>query len=183
MKDWLGSDSPSETHVNIRPHIHSITHLTTAGVPAPGYNSSYCWWIIQVKEISTLREFLVCGKRDLEMTCPVCLFPTPWTVAYQAAPSMGFSRQEYWSGLPLPSPLGSTVFLKKLGIKLLLLLFVVHLLSCLTLQPMDCSMPVFLVLHYLLEFAQTHVHWVGDAIQPSCLLSSPSYPAFSVSQN
>ena len=30
---------------------------------------------------------------------------TPWTVAYQAALSMGFSRQEYWSGLPLPSPL------------------------------------------------------------------------------
>ena len=32
------------------------------------------------------------------------LFITPWTVAYQALPSMGFSRQEYWSGLPLPSP-------------------------------------------------------------------------------
>ena len=34
----------------------------------------------------------------------VQLFATPWTVAYQAPPSMGFSRQEYWSGLPLPSP-------------------------------------------------------------------------------
>ena len=32
------------------------------------------------------------------------LFVTPWTVAYQAPPSMGFSRQEYWSGLPFPSP-------------------------------------------------------------------------------
>ena len=32
------------------------------------------------------------------------LFATPWTVAYQALPSMGFSRQEYWSGLPFPSP-------------------------------------------------------------------------------
>ena len=32
------------------------------------------------------------------------LFATPWTVAYQAPPSMGFSRQEYWSGLPFPSP-------------------------------------------------------------------------------
>ena len=30
-------------------------------------------------------------------------FATPWTVAYQASPSMGFSRQEYWSGLPFPS--------------------------------------------------------------------------------
>ena len=34
----------------------------------------------------------------------VRLFVTPWTAAYQAPPSMGFSRQEYWSGLPLPSP-------------------------------------------------------------------------------
>ena len=34
----------------------------------------------------------------------VQLFGTPWTVAYQAPPSMGFSRQEYWSGLPFPFP-------------------------------------------------------------------------------
>ena len=34
----------------------------------------------------------------------VRLFATPWTVAYQASLSMGFSRQEYWSGLPFPSP-------------------------------------------------------------------------------
>ena len=35
----------------------------------------------------------------------VRLLATPWTAAYQAPPSMGFSRQEYWSGLPLPSPM------------------------------------------------------------------------------
>ena len=34
----------------------------------------------------------------------VRLFATPWTVAYQAPLTMGFSRQEYWSGLPFPSP-------------------------------------------------------------------------------
>ena len=34
----------------------------------------------------------------------VLLLATPWTAAYQTPPSMGFSRQEYWSGLPLPSP-------------------------------------------------------------------------------
>ena len=34
----------------------------------------------------------------------VRLFATLWTVAYQAPPTMGFSREEYWSGLPLPSP-------------------------------------------------------------------------------
>ena len=34
----------------------------------------------------------------------VWLYATPWTVAHQACPSMGFSRQKYWSGLPVPSP-------------------------------------------------------------------------------
>ena len=43
----------------------------------------------------------------------VRLFVTPWTVAYQAPPSMGFSRQEYWSGLPFPSP-SSFTFIKRL---------------------------------------------------------------------
>ena len=47
---------------------------------------------------------------------------------------------------------------------------------------MGCSMPGFLVLHYLLEFAQTHVHWVGDAIQPPHPLSSPSSLALNLSQ-
>ena len=54
---------------------------------------------------------------------------------------------------------------------------------CLTLlNPMDCSTWGFPVLHYLLEFAQIHVHSVSDAIQPSHLLSSPSPPTFSLSQ-
>ena len=47
---------------------------------------------------------------------------------------------------------------------------------------MDCSMPGLPVLHYLPEFTQTHVHWVGDAIQPSHPLSSP-FPAFYLSQH
>ena len=49
---------------------------------------------------------------------------------------------------------------------------------CLTLcNPVDNSMPAFPFLPYLLELAQTHVPWVGDVIQPSCPLSSPSPPA------
>ena len=40
-----------------------------------------------------------------EVTHPVRLLATPWTAAYQAPLSMGFSRQEYWSGVPLPSPI------------------------------------------------------------------------------
>ena len=55
--------------------------------------------------------------------------------------------------------------------------------SCSTLwDSMDCSMPGFPVLHCLPEFAQIHVHWVGDAIQPSHL-SSPSPPALNLSQH
>ena len=41
---------------------------------------------------------------EVKLLSHVLLFVTPWTVAYQAPRSMGFSRQEYWSGLPLPSP-------------------------------------------------------------------------------
>ena len=48
---------------------------------------------------------------------------------------------------------------------------------------MDCSIPGFPVHHYLPEFAQTHVHWVSDAIQPSHPLSSPSPPTFNLSQH
>ena len=48
---------------------------------------------------------------------------------------------------------------------------------------MDCNMPGFPVLHYLPEFAQIHVRWVGDAIQPSHPLSSPSPPAFNLCQH
>ena len=56
--------------------------------------------------------------------------------------------------------------------------------SCPTLyDPMDCSMPGLPVHCQFLEFTQTHVHWVGDAIQPSHLLSSPSPPAFNLSQH
>ena len=49
---------------------------------------SNAWqWKVKVKSLSRVR-----------------LFATPWTAAYQTPPSMGFSRQEYWSGVPLPSP-------------------------------------------------------------------------------
>ena len=54
--------------------------------------------------------------------------------------------------------------------------------SCPTLfDPMNGSMPGFLVLHYLLELAQTHAYWISDAIQPSHLLLPPSLPALNLS--
>ena len=53
----------------------------------------------------------------------VQLFATPWTAAYQAPPSMGFSRQEYWSGLPLPSPTVASLALLK---NILIILIPIH---------------------------------------------------------
>ena len=56
--------------------------------------------------------------------------------------------------------------------------------SCQTLcDPIDCSTPGLLVHHQLLEFTQTHVHWVSDTIQPSHPLSSPSPPTFNLFQH
>ena len=56
--------------------------------------------------------------------------------------------------------------------------------SCPTLcDPMDCSTPSFPVLHYLLEFAQTHVHWVSDAILSSHFLLPASPPTLTLSQH
>ena len=115
-----------------------------------------------------------------------CLFVTPWTVACQAPLSMGFPRQEYYSGLPLPIPR----YLSYSGIKLpspaLAGRFFTteppgkshikiqpHLFpfghdyqsissvaqSCLTLcNPMDCSLPGFPIHQQLPELTQSHVH-------------------------
>ena len=47
---------------------------------------------------------MVKWRGEVKSLSRVRLFATPWTVAHQAPPSMGFSRQEYWSGLPFPSP-------------------------------------------------------------------------------
>ena len=66
--------------------------------------------------------------RKVKSVSRVRLFVTPWTVAYQAPPSMGFSRQEYWSGLSFPSLSQD----KESEVGQL----------CLTLcDPMDCSLP------------------------------------------
>ena len=48
--------------------------------------------------------FMSLDQDQVKLFRRVRLFVTPWTVAYHAPPSTGFSRQEYWSGLPFPSP-------------------------------------------------------------------------------
>ena len=53
------------------------------------------------------------GKVKVKSLSRVWLFATPWTAAYQSPPSMGFSRQEYWRGVPLPSPSLRMAIIKK----------------------------------------------------------------------
>ena len=59
---------------------------------SPGKNTGVgCHFLLQCMKVKLLSR--------------VQLLATPWTAAYQAPPSMGFARQEYWSGVPLPSPI------------------------------------------------------------------------------
>ena len=64
------------------------------GSPVPG--------ILQARTLEWVAILLQCVKENL--LSRVQLLATPWTAAYQASLFMGFSRQEYWSGVPLPSP-------------------------------------------------------------------------------
>ena len=62
---------------------------------SPGKNTGVgCHFLLQCMKV----------KSESEVAQSCLTLATPWTAAYQAPPSMGFSRQEYWSGLPLPSP-------------------------------------------------------------------------------
>ena len=112
--------------------------------------------------------------------------------------SMAFPRQEHWSGLPcpppedLPNPEIKPMSLTSLALAPLAssgklssaFQFSPVAQSCPTLcNPMNQSMPGLPVHHRLPEFTQIHVHCVGDAIQPSHPLSSPSPPTFNLSQH
>ena len=66
--------------------IHGILQARTLEWVAISFSKAWKWKV-KVKSLSHVR-----------------LLATPWTAAYQAPPSMGFSRQQYWSGVPLPSP-------------------------------------------------------------------------------
>ena len=78
---------------SVRPHRRQPTRLLCAW-DSPGKNTGVgCHFLLQ------------CMKVKRKSLSHVRLLATPWTIAYQAPPSMGFSRQKYWSGVPLPSPL------------------------------------------------------------------------------
>ena len=63
---------------------------------SPGKNTGVgCHFLLQCMKVKS--------ESEVTQSCPT--LATPWTVAYQAPPSMGFSRQKYWSGVPSPSPI------------------------------------------------------------------------------
>jgi len=122
---------------------------------------------------------------------PVQPLATPWTAAYQAPPSMGFSRQEYWSELPLPSPKlywhhikwwYHTKYHKTLLWVTIQFSSVAQ--SCLTLcDPMDHSTPVFLVHHQLLSLLKL-VSIKSVTLSNHLILCVPlPPPAFNLSQH
>ena len=61
-------------------------------------------WILQARTLEWVAISFQCMKVRMKSLSHVRLLATPWTAAYQAPLSMGFSRQEYWSGVPSPSP-------------------------------------------------------------------------------
>ena len=143
---------------SVQPHRRQPTRLPRPWA-SPGKNTGVgCHFLLHcMKEKS---------ESEVAQSCPT-LRATLWTAAHEAPPSTGFSRQEYWSGLPLPSVQFSSVAQ-----------------SCPTLcDPMNHSTPGLPVHHQLPEFTQTHVHQVSDAIQPSHPLSSPSPPVPNPSQH
>ena len=77
----------------MQPHRGQPTRLPRPW-DSPGKNSGVgCHFLLQCLEV----------KSESEVTQSCLTLVTPWTAAYQAPLSMGFSRQEYWSGVPLPS--------------------------------------------------------------------------------
>ena len=85
-----------ETHV-------SLVILCLATMWIPSENLPQFVIISPVYLLIVVLLFIVL-KVKVKSLSHVRLFATPWTVVYQASLSMGFSRQEYWSGLPFPSP-------------------------------------------------------------------------------
>ena len=79
---------------SVRPHRRQPTRLLCPW-DSPGKNTGVgCHFLLQCVKVKSEAKSFSCVR----------LFATPWTTAYQAPPSVGFSRQEYWCGLPLPSP-------------------------------------------------------------------------------
>ena len=95
---------------SVRPHRRQPTRLPHPW-DSPGKNTGVEWVAISFSNAWK-------WKVKVKLLSCVWLLATPWTAAYQAPPSMGFSRQEYWSGMPLPSPHMSSGNCKHMSIRM-----------------------------------------------------------------
>ena len=91
----MGTAFPDES----APPVSSQTPHTQG---TPSCQHELGWW--ELTSSAPPFFFFLFSKVKVKSLSRVRLSATPWTVAYQAPPSMGFPRQEYWSGLPFPSP-------------------------------------------------------------------------------
>ena len=128
---------------SVRPHRQQPTRLLRPW-DSPRKNTRVgCHFLLQCMHACMLSHF-----------SHVRLCETPQTAAHQAPLSLGFSRQEYWSGLPVPSPMHACMHAKSLQ-------------SCLTLcNPMDSSPPDSSV-HGILQ-ART-LEWVASSFSNACM--------------
>ena len=91
-------------HVPLPMEFECVAMPTSMGSSQPRNQTQVSHIAGGLFTIWATREALERPWSEVKSLSRVQLFATPWTVAHQAPPSMGFSRQEYWSGLPFPSP-------------------------------------------------------------------------------
>ena len=84
-----------EKYINLRSHSLNDVFRVIKNSSKIGYQKVFSIFVSRV---------ILCRICEVKLLSCVQLFMTPWTVAYQAPQSVGFSRQEYWSELPFPSP-------------------------------------------------------------------------------
>ena len=99
---------------NFREEMSSLSHSVVflyffALIAKEGFLISHCYSLelciqMLISFLFFFSQLFASLKVKVKLLSRVQLFATLWTVALQAPPSMGFSRQEYWSGLPFPSP-------------------------------------------------------------------------------
>ena len=87
---------------------------------------------------------------------------TPWTAAYQAPPSMGFSRQEYWSGVPLPSPLFQLASPKLVTLPCRALLTEIPVKAMAPTLLCSCPLLTMLVFPHVVMSGMSPVYWTSE---------------------
>ena len=153
---------------SVRPHRQQPTRLLCPW-DSPGKNTGVgCHFLLQCVKVKS--------EREVAQSCLTLSDPMACSLLGSSVHGIFQARVLEW--VPLPSPKTQTSY------------YQTSICCCSVDQPcptfcnpMNCSTPGFPVHYQLLELAQTHVHRVSDAIQPSYPLLSPSPPAFNLSQH